>query len=91
MAELPCPCWRPGARRVWARGFGVDADKRVLFLLTPLGQISGAVVQGKVLDQRQASALWDAWPWVPASPHQPMPHTSPGQQAADQPRPRPQW
>jgi hypothetical protein len=66
-------------------------DRFALFLLDQKLQVVGAAAEGKLLDQRQASALWDAWPWVPASPHQPMPHTPPGQQAADQPRPRPQW
>lgn len=35
-------------------------------MLTPPGQISAAVAEGRVLDQQQAQQLWAPWPWLPA-------------------------
>jgi hypothetical protein len=61
-----------------------------LFLLSPRLRISGAVLQGRVLDQQQALQLWASWCWRPAIEGQAWPVVPPGQEA-QQDRQVPQW
>ena len=87
MAELSCPCWRSAFTR---RGFASPKPVRLALFLLKRGQLSGAVLEGKVLDQQQAQQLWNAWCWQPASEGQPWPAMDPGGQALQQ-GPMPLW
>jgi hypothetical protein len=63
-----------------------------LFLVTPQREISGAVVEGKVLSADQAMVLWSSWCWQPASEGQPWPQLEPGQAVLEgQSLPAPLW
>lgn len=44
-----------------------------MFLLGQQLEISGVVLEGKLLDQQQALQLWRQWSWEPACEGQPWP------------------
>lgn len=93
MPESPCPVWRPGTRRP-GQSKDQPGKRLALFMLTPLGQISGAVAEGRVLDQQQAQQLWASWPWLPAIEGQPWPLELPGLEMQEHPMqdlPEPDW
>ena len=61
-------------------------------MLTPQGQIAGAVLDGKVLSADQALQLWQAHAWQPAVEGQAMPVVPPGVAKNRAPRlQEPQW
>ena len=94
MNELSCPCWRTGRRR-YGRNGEASERRTALFLLSFQGQtlvISGAAIEGKLLDQQQALVLWASWCWRPAIEGQAWPVLPPGQEAhQDRQVPAPQW
>lgn len=66
----------------------------MLFTLTPQLRVCGAVLDGKVLDQQQALALWASWIWRPAIEGQPWPLNLPGLEMQENPMqdlPEPDW
>ena len=51
----------------------ISRERRCLFLLSQQLQIVGVAVEGKVLSQAEALALWLAHAWQPACEGQPWP------------------
>lgn len=63
--ELPCPALRSGRD---------GATRRALFLLDHrTRQITGAIVNGKVLNPDEALTLWQRHRWRPTEPGQHWP------------------
>ncbi|MFN9113052.1 MAG: hypothetical protein ACK5XN_23535 [Bacteroidota bacterium] len=58
----------------------ISREKRALFLLDRMLRISGVVLEGRLLDQQQALALWQAHAWQPSAVGQPWPVDPAGMQ-----------